>query len=388
LWVRAGGYTVDPSSLPEGIQVEPSAFPLVRGESVELRVRFVTSKPVAPAIEVVTLDNAKRLQHEWAKYLKRDVVETIVLDAKQNVLLKMVLIPPGEFMMGSTPDFVKKHAAEGAKFFDKRALMGDYAKNLAAETPAHTVRITKPFYMGMHEVTYGQFSKFVAAMSYITEAEKSKVGGTSVELKALELLKGLNLNKALLRKPEFKWNMTGFKQTPEHPVGNVTWADADAFCEWLSKKDHKRFGLPTEAEWEYACRAGSTQLWHFGDDAKIAAASMTHFQMGFNPKKGLAFDGPHAVGEKPANQFGLFDMHGNVEEMCADLWSKDYYAKSPQDDPRGPLSNPGQGRVTRGGSFLETPFAARSAYRNAVNPTLAHIHVGFRVVCEVPLPAE
>src|SRR5206468_4325846 len=135
-----------------------------------------------------------------------------------------------------------------------------YKAQLPAEVPAHTIRITKPFAIGMFEVTVDQFIKFVAAEKYVTQTEK-KGGGT-----------GPNPERTMMvRLPEFTWKNTGFGQTrPGQPVCNVTWADAEAFCRWLSRKEKKTYRLPTEAEWEFACRAGTTTAWHFGNEASAA----------------------------------------------------------------------------------------------------------------------
>jgi formylglycine-generating enzyme len=98
--------------------------------------------------------------------------------------------------------------------------------------------------------------------------------------------------------------------------------------------------------------------------------------------------GAHSVATKKTNNFGLYDMHGNVEEMCADYYNAGYYVKSPANDPQGPAFDPGKVKVARGGSFREPPQVGRSAYRNALDPTLGHAHLGFRVVCVIPLPPE
>ena len=115
------------------------------------------------------------------------------------------------------------------------------------EGPVHRVRITKPFYLGNYEVTVGQFRQFVNATGYKTDAEKDAVGGwgyTGVE------------ERPFKRDPQYTWRETGFSQSDDHPVVNVSWNDAVTFCEWLSRREKKNYRLPTEAQWEYACRAG------------------------------------------------------------------------------------------------------------------------------------
>lgn len=151
-----------------------------------------------------------------------------------SIGMKLVLIPAGEFQMGS-PD-ADKQAQDNEK-------------------PQRKVRITRPFYLGAHEVTVGQFRAFVEAEKYKTSAESGEKGGWGFNPKS----------RQFEQKPEFSWKSTGFEQTDAHPVANVSWLDADAFCKWLSRKEGKTYRLPTEAEWEYACRAGTTTRFHCGD---------------------------------------------------------------------------------------------------------------------------
>ena len=136
------------------------------------------------------------------------------------------------------------------------------------------------------------------------------------------------------------WRNAGFPQTDEHPVVNVSWNDAVAFCDWLSQKERRTYRLATEAEWEYACRAGTTTLFSSGDDPKslVEVANLGGMDDGHR------FTAP--VGSLRANAFGLHDMHGNVWEMCADWFAADYYARSPETDPTGPSN--GSQRVERG----------------------------------------
>ena len=362
----SGDYQIEPSALPKGMQIDPPGIVLHRGETLDVKVRFVPAKKVRPAVLAFTSDQAKKIQEDWASYLDLPIVAKIAGD------LKLVLIPPGEFQMGSPKETVKLHFSETVKKFKDKKLPDQLLTHLASESPKHTVRITRPFYLSECEVSYGQFAQFVAAERYTTIPEKTKIGGTGFE-------NGIDA----VRKPQFTWKNPGFKQAPDQPVCNITWKDAEAYCAWLSKRDQKTYRLPTEAEWEFACRAGTTTLWHFGEDP--AKDYMWHQSLAKTP--GPA--GSHPVGKKKANGFGLFDMHGNVAEMCSDYWSPAYYATNPGDDPKGPApSGKGNLRVTRGGSFLEVPFLGRSASRNPVDPSLGFAHIGFRVVCEIALPEE
>ena len=164
--------------------------------------------------------------------------------------MKLKLIQPGTFLMGSPKD------------------VGPSGDN---EQPEHEVEITKPFYLGVYPVTKGQFAAFIKESGYRTEAEKSGNG-------AMAFLTATGKWEA---KPEYNWRNPGFPQADDHPVVGVTWNDATAFCAWLSKKEGKDYVLPTEAEWEYACRAGTTTRYWCGDTdaslhgkANIADASL------------------------------------------------------------------------------------------------------------------
>ena len=187
----------------------------------------------------------------------------------------------------------------------------------------------------------------------------------------------------------------GFEQTDEHPVVNVSWNDATAFCNWLSTKEGKTYRLPTEAEWEYACRAGTTTRYYSGDDpetlAKVGnvadAATKAAFPQSPGPflkaSDGYAFTSP--VGMFRPNAFGLFDMHGNVQQWCADRYDEGpngtwYYRDSPVDDPQGPDS--GVGRVLRGGSYKDTPRYVSAEYRYGRVPSMTFWYVGFRVALD------
>ena len=174
-------------------------------------------------------------------------------DLGGGVKLELTLIPASEFKMGSG-----ESAEDTAAFFNKTygmdSLTADTFKN---EHPQHRVRITKPFYLGTYHITRGQFRQFVADTGYKTDAEKGENRGAygwDADKKAF----GFNA--------KYSWRNASFEQTDEHPVVNVSWNDAVAFCKWLSKKEGKTYRLPTEAEWEYACRAGTTTRYSSGDD--------------------------------------------------------------------------------------------------------------------------
>ncbi len=208
--------------------------------------------------------------------------------------MELKLIKPGTFLMGSPED-------EAGRFDD--------------EGPQHEVEITKAFYLGVYPVTKGQFAAFVKDDGYLTDAEKDGTGGF-----------GFNTTQGRWeQKPEYTWRHPGFSEEDDHPVVEVSWNDAQAFCAWLSKKEGKVYELPTEAEWEYACRAGTTTRFWCGDgDAglhhrvNIADASL---KANVDPEAaenstfvpwddGYTFTSP--VGHFKANPWGLYDMGGNV----------------------------------------------------------------------------
>jgi formylglycine-generating enzyme required for sulfatase activity len=240
--------------------------------------------------------------------------------------VKLVLIPAGQFEMGS-PD-------------SHQDAQGD-------EKPRHPVRITRPFYLGMTEVTQAQYRTVTGE------------------------------------------NPSNFKRSEDLPVEQVSWHDAIAFCNKLSELDglkpYYRLGtgerlggdgyrLPTEAEWEYACRAGNVGQYSIGDDP---ASLGDHAWLDDN-----SGGQTHNVGRKRPNAFGLFDMYGNVWEWCGDGYNPDYYKKSPIDDPAGPSS--ATGRVRRGGSWGSIPLYVRSADRDWSTPIHRGNFLGFRVARGLP----
>ncbi len=284
-----------------------------------------------------------------------------------SIGMRLVLIEPGEFMMGS-----KESAEELARAF--AAYGQPKAEYFKDEYPRHRVQITREFYLAAYQVTVGQFRTFVEDSAYKTDAEKDGKGG-----------RGYGTDGKFAQKPEYTWRNPGFEQTDEHPVVNVSWNDAVAFCQWLSRKEGKTYRLPTEAEWEYACRAGTETRYYNGDDperlvevgnvADGTAKEKFPDWTTISAKDGYVFTAP--VGQFKSNTWGLYDMHGNVWEWCADWYGADYYEKSPTNDPPGPSS--GASRVLRGGSWDVRPFNARSAYRYGDAPDNRISNYGFRV---------
>ena len=288
------------------------------------------------------------------------------VEITNSIGMKLKLIPAGEFLMGS-PD--SDGIAE------------------SNEKPQHRVRITKPFYLGLHEVTVGQFRQFVEAEGYKTQAERDGEGGY-----------GWNESEGKFegRGSQYTWRNAGFTQSDTHPVVNVTWNDAVAFCKWLSDKEGVTYRLPTEAEWEYACRAGTTTLYNHGNDPEglaqvgnVLDASAKRRLTNYSSLPYIKADDGHVftapVGRFRPNAFGLYDMHGNVWEWCADWYDKDYYEKSPPDDPTGPTT--GAYRVDRGGCWFYGAGRCRSAFRSGNAPGGRSFDLGFRIAL-VPVDAS
>jgi len=224
-----------------------------------------------------------------------------------SIGMKFVLIPAGKFWMGSEV---------------RSQIRPD-------ELPRHQVEITKPFWMGIYEVTQAQWQEVMG-----DNPSRFKEEGGSL------------------------------------PVESVSPAEIREFLNRLNQKDQARVHrLPTEAEWEYACRAGSETSYYFGDDPKDLAEYCWYW--------GTASFQTHPVGQKTPNPWGLYDLHGNVWEVCGDWYGPEYYGRSPVRDPKGPEE--GEARVARGGSFMDGPSDCRSARRGQAKSGMRY---GFRLVVE------
>ncbi len=208
----------------------------------------------------------------------------------------------------------------------------------------HQVKVSD-FYMSKYELTVGEFRKFVEAKRY------------SADLRSLS-------------------------GAENHPVAYVSWNDAVAYCEWLSSNSGKKYRLPTEAEWEYACRAETTTPFNTGSNLTTDQANYDgNYPYGGNAK-GVFRQTTVPVDSFAANALGLYNMHGNVWEWCSDWYKGTYYAEC---KARGAVSNPdnqepGSGRVLRGGSWLGNAEDCRSADRNWDAPVNRDLNVGFRLV--------
>ena len=261
---------------------------------------------------------------------------------KSSVGMDLVLVRPGEFMMGAgrgeVARLLERHKTDDSDWFND-------------ERPVHRVRITKPFYVAKHETTNAQFRQFAP-------------GHRSRRFMGHDLDQG------------------------DQPAVWVSWQQAVAFCSWLSKREGRSYRLPTEAEWEYACRAGTQTPFHWGSTVGVRRLNYADRSTSFSGRDEGADDGFAAaarVGSYPPNPFGLHDMLGNVWEWCADRYGKGYYASSPQADPPGPSA--GVMRVCRGGAWNVFAPDARCAKRGAYLPSDGDPWIGFRVVMAAE-PAE
>ncbi len=238
--------------------------------------------------------------------------------------MEFIEIPAGKFLMGAIPgDLLAKEN----------------------ETPQHEVSISKPFFLGRFEVTQLQYKKVIGENpSYFAPYGR---GASEVE----------------------GWVTENF------PVEMVNWFDANEFCEKLSERPEEKaagrcYRLPTEAEWEYACRAGATTRFSFGDHPQPDLANYKGYVGRTQP-----------VGSYPANAWGLHEMQGNVLEWCSDWHVNDYYSRSPAVDPPGPDVSPDDLRVLRGGGYAFTPASA--SFRDDIPPHYRGPGHGLRVVMEI-----
>ena len=309
-----------------------------------------------PAVAPFDAKKAKELQGAWSKYLG------VPVEITNSIGMKLVVIPPGEFEMGSTPEEIQWALAEGRK---KNPTAAVYFERVPIEAPRHPVKITKPFCLGMYHVTQAEYEKVMGVNpSAFTEKQ---MDGSSFRPPLPET--------EVKHRLTFRDEVAG-KDTRRYPVETVDWDDAKEFCRRLSAMPAERaakrvYRLPTEAEWEYACRAGTTTRWYSGDD-EAGLADVAWFNENSGPTT-------HPVGEKKPNAWGLYDMHGNVWQWCMDWFGK--YEQSPPNDSAGPAT--GTTRVLRGGHWLFNPLFGRSAYRFSYTPTARYPYYSFRVIAEM-----
>jgi formylglycine-generating enzyme required for sulfatase activity len=254
---------------------------------------------------------------------------------------ELVVLRAGRFQMGS-PEHERKIAmACGAQ------------KNwLARETPQHWVGIARPFAMGRYPVTVGEWRAFVEATGWQPDGEVD-------------------------------WAAPGFAQTDMHPVVGVTWGDAQQYLHWLGERTGQRYRLPSEAEWEYACRAGTRTAFSFGDAIDTGRANYDGNFTWNGGQRGEYRRGTTPVDQFAPNPWGLHDMHGNVWEWVQDVMH-DSYEGAPLDGSAWEEGGARARRILRGGSWLYNPRYLRSALRNGFSALMSNDIVGFRVVRELP----
>jgi formylglycine-generating enzyme required for sulfatase activity len=262
----------------------------------------------------------------WSMERRSLQVEGYREDLGEGVALTMVKIPAGNFLMGSPGDEPERSDDEGPQ----------------------------------HEVTLGAF---FMAQTPITQAQWRAVAAWQ------------KVERDLDSDPSY------FKGA-NRPVEQVSWFDALEFCSRLNQRTGQRYGLPSEAQWEYACRAGSTTQFHFGATLTPDLANYDGNYVCGNGPKGTYREQTTEVASFPANGWGLQDMHGNVYEWCEDHWHDSYHFAPGDDQPwLIPAAADGQQRLLRGGSWYSAPRSCRSAYRRRSLPGNADGLVGFRVVC-------
>jgi formylglycine-generating enzyme required for sulfatase activity len=254
----------------------------------------------------------------------------------------LVVIPGGRFQMGS-PEHERKIAMAA----------GAHKNWLARETPQHWVGIEHGFALGRYAVTVGEWREFVHATGWRTQGDVD-------------------------------WQAPGFAQADAHPVVGITWHDARLYVQWLSERTGQAYRLPSEAEWEYACRAGTKTAFSCGDTISTAQANYDGNFVYNGGERGVFRKGTTPVGSFAPNPWGLFDMHGNVWEWVQDV-VHDTYDGAPPDGRAWEEGGDQARRVLRGGCWLYNPRYLRSALRNGFSAVLANDIVGFRVARDLAL---
>ncbi len=292
---------------------------------------IIFSSPVQVRGEVTSGGKTTEHNNQATKLLEVD-----------GVPFELVRIPAGEFLMGSEA--------------------GD-----SDEKPLHWVRIDESFYMGRTEVTVRQFNAFVEETGYKTEAEKGDWAATYAPA-GFPIVPGRG----------FSWRKAGFQQTRDDPAVCISFNDAIAFCKWLSKETGEYCRLPSEAEWEYACRAGGNMDFEQNID-----------EVGWY--RDNAAEKTHPVGQKKPNLWGLYDMHGNAWEWCLDVWHANYQGAPADGSPwlrEDYLPRVAIRRVLRGGAWCRRDFKLSSTFRYRGTEDFRSVGTGFRIVCSATIVNE
>ena len=284
-----------------------------------------------PTLENTDIGSSSADVPSWAKVAPEQIVEAkkhgVPVAFENDLGMRFVLIPAGTFVMGSPPTEQGRDELENQ----------------------HAVTLTRPYYVQMTEVTNRQFRAFKPDHDSYDDWGKSLNGD-------------------------------------EQPAVRVSWNDAVAFAAWLSRRDPRRsYRLPTEAEWERACRAGTTTAFWWGETPSKEMANYYDDDFVSGRPSGPDFRVTLPVGTLPANPWGLYEVHGNAREWCSDWYDDSPYEGGAATDPQGPA--PSGSHCTRGGAFGEAPYMLRAAWRIGVQgDDEARSYVGFRLVS--PLPNE
>ncbi|MBC6477317.1 MAG: SUMF1/EgtB/PvdO family nonheme iron enzyme [Hormoscilla sp. GM7CHS1pb] len=319
----------------QGILMGMELSPENRPQSVEEFLRLLF--PQAPVIQVPTFAFEVVTVNRQGKMIncRPQQAEYLADNLGNGIILEMVSIPGGSFVMGSPETEEGRPTKEELKKYE---WWGD-------ESPQHQVTVP-PFYMGKYPITQDQW---LAVASLPPVKEK------------------LNPNPSY-----FKGG--------NRPVGRISWLDGVEFCARLTRETGRDYRLPSEAEWEYACRAGTTTPFHFGETITPDLANYCCDDTYAASYKGVWREQTTDVGIFPPNAFGLYDMHGNVWEWCADIFHKNYRG-APSDSSAWVSGGNDSLRLLRGGSWLVHPRLCRGAFRYCFGPGLSDVNIGLRVVC-------
>ena len=331
-----------------------------------------------------------------SEYAKRvNLPPTQTLDLGNGVKLELVLIPAGKFKMGTPEPPVVDEAAFQKQIVTAQALLAVSAGVLLVLFVFIVIRAIKEkrrpqlslgrlvwvtvlaggaVMSGMHwrysvQAFEQAKAEYAAAKARYDAAKPDEKPGHGVTL-----TKPFYLSKFTVTQEQYQAvmgsNPSMFKGK-DNPVEAVSWDDAQAFCKKLTEQTKQAVRLPTEAEWEFSCRAGTTTTYYSGD----TEADLGRVAWYIDNSKNTT----HPVGQKEPNKFGLYDMHGNVWQWCQDRYSEDYYGKSEAENPAGPVQ--GIYRLLRGGSWYLNPIFCRSANRSRVKPDGGrNLVIGFRIV--------